>query len=144
MKENGGGEHDAGDPVVGHPIELDAHLGQERGDQQREHRDRHDPVKGAATSECLGTRSGTAATTAGRIVFRKLLWRGEDAHVDCVDDHEEQSRDDRRPISGTTQYGSEPTCPHGLVAQVMKPMLPPARRRWRASPGFSSAESCRR
>ena len=45
MKDDGNGQHSSSDPMVGHPVKLDAYLRKEGGKQQREHRGRHDPVK---------------------------------------------------------------------------------------------------
>src|ERR1035437_9561135 len=97
VEDDGRGEHQPSHPVVRHPIELDANLGKERCNQQREHRDGHEPVKGARDQGVSGDSFGNSGQDCGRIVFRKLLGRGKDGHVECVDNHEEQSRNHRNP-----------------------------------------------
>ena len=45
MKQNGGRENEARDPMISHPGKFMPQLGQEGGNQQRQHRRRHHPMK---------------------------------------------------------------------------------------------------
>ena len=97
VKDNRDSQHRAGDPVVRHPVKLDADLGKEGGEQQREHRCRHDPVKQARGERVPWNSLGQADLHVMRHRPGILLRFGEVPHVDGVNDQEEQSQDCRHP-----------------------------------------------
>ena len=127
MKDNRDGQHGSRNPVIRHPVELNAHLGQERGEQQREHGRRHDPVKQPRRQRVPGNAGGQLGRGFRGCVGRELLFLGEVPDVNRMHDEEQQSRDQRNPNQEPRDVDGN-VLPQGLVAHSMMPMLPPARR----------------
>jgi hypothetical protein len=92
---DGGDEQHARHPVEWHPVELDPDDRDERGDQQGEHGDRHEPVERAGPEgvalDLLGDRG------SGRRADLFVGLGRTSPHPQCVPDQEEHGPDDREP-----------------------------------------------
>src|ERR1700678_310204 len=97
MKQDGNGQHCAGDPMVSDPVKLKANLRQERGKQQREHRSRHDPVKHPCRQRMPRDAFGQARRQLRGNASRELFTLREIPQIDGVNDEESQPRDGRDP-----------------------------------------------
>src|ERR1019366_1151606 len=69
--DDGDGQDDPRDPVVGDPGKLDTYLGKEGSQEQREHGGRHDPVEKPSpqrvSGDTLGNAGGDSRGGSGRI-----------------------------------------------------------------------------
>src|SRR6202050_5894226 len=90
MEEDRHSQHGARDPVIGHPVELDANLGKECGEQQRQHRGCHDPVEHARDSRMSWYACEYLGWDNLRTFRRELPRLGEVPYIRCVNHDEGQ------------------------------------------------------
>src|ERR1700732_3134786 len=97
MKEYGDGKNRARDPVIGDPVEAEAHLREKGGKQQREHAGGHNPVKQPRGQRMSGHVLRYSRGDQWRTTASELLGFGEISHIGGVHDEEEKSQDDGNP-----------------------------------------------
>src|ERR1700730_10254153 len=96
MKENRRGQHGARDPVIGHPVELDAYSRKEGSEQQSQHRGCHDPMEHARHLRMPGHTCWYLGWEW--MTFRRELTRlGEVPQIGSMNYEEHESCNHRHP-----------------------------------------------
>jgi hypothetical protein len=99
MEQDRRGQQDAGHPVPLHPREPDAHDGQERGEEQHQHGDRHHPVEHARHEPVAQNPRGQAGTFGLQPIdfIGVALAVLREQHVATVREQEQQTANQRGP-----------------------------------------------
>ena len=144
VEDDRAGEQDARHPVPVDPRELDADDRQEGREHEHQHREGHHPVEHPGDERVA--RNGRRQSRHRRfhavhLAGFTLVMRREQ-HVAAVGDEEQDAAHERGPEQIPRDADEDRSRPTGCSAQLTNSMHPLLE--WRASPGPSSAASCRR